>query len=203
MQKQLEKTIIDDAILVRQSQHGDSVAMGRLITKYQDRIHNAILKICGNRDDAAELTQETFVKFIEKVNTFEGKSAFYTWLFRIAVNLTLNYCKRRGTVPMQSLQAAVGPESGSPTIQLGAFLADASAADPAVLAQDAEIGEIILGALTRLEEHHRAVVVLRDIEGMSYSEIAETLGIEIGTVKSRLSRARASLREILEAVLYP
>jgi RNA polymerase sigma-70 factor (ECF subfamily) len=199
--KQLEKTIIDDAILVQQSQHGDSVAMGRLITKYQDRIYNAILKICANSHDAAELTQETFVKFIEKVNTFEGKSAFYTWLFRIAVNLTLNYCKRHTRTGAQSLQAVVAQESDGAAVELGAFLADQSAADPAVLAQDAEIGEIVLGALTRLEEHHRAVVVLRDIEGMSYSEIAETLGIEIGTVKSRLSRARANLREILKAVL--
>ncbi len=201
MQKQLEKTIIDDAILVRQSQHGDSVATGRLITKYQDRIYNAILKICANSHDAAELTQETFVKCIEKINTFEGKSAFYTWLFRIAVNLTLNYCKRRTRTGAQSLQAVVAQESDGAAVELGAFLADQSAADPAVLAQDAEIGEIVLGALTRLEEHHRAVVVLRDIEGMSYCQIAETLGIEIGTVKSRLSRARANLREILKAVL--
>jgi RNA polymerase sigma-70 factor (ECF subfamily) len=200
--KQLEKTIIDDAILVRQSQRGDSLAMGRLVTKYQDRIYNAILKICGNTDDAAELTQETFVKFIEKVNTFEGKSAFYTWLFRIAINLALNYCKRRGAIPMQSLQTTFRGETGGAAVQLGSFLADARAADPAVLAQDAEIGEIVLGALNKLEDHHRAVVVLRDIEGMSYNEIAETLGIEIGTVKSRLSRARTSLREILEAV-YP
>ena len=94
-------------------------------------------------------------------------------------------------------------ESDGAAVELGAFLADQSAADPAVLAQDAEIGEIVLGALTRLEEHHRAVVILRDIEGMSYSEIAETLHIEVGTVKSRLSRARANLREILKAVLYP
>jgi len=201
VQKQLEKTIINDDILVRQSQHGDSVAMGRLITKYQDRIYNAILKICANSHDAAELTQETFVKFIEKINTFEGKSAFYTWLFRIAVNLTLNYCKRRARMGAQSLQAVVAAESNGAAVELGAFLADQSAADPAILAQDAEIGEIVLGALTRLEEHHRAIVVLRDIEGMSYSEIAETLQIEVGTVKSRLSRARANLREILKAVL--
>ena len=203
MQKQLEKTIIDDAILVRQSQRGDSVATGRLITKYRDRIYNAILKICANSHDAAELTQETFVKCIEKINTFEGKSAFYTWLFRIAVNLTLNYCKRRTRTRAQSLQSVVAEESDGAAVELGAFLADQSAADPAVLAQDAEIGEIVLGALTRLEEHHRAVVILRDIEGMSYSEIAETLHIEVGTVKSRLSRARANLREILKAVLYP
>jgi len=199
--KQLEKTIIDDAILVRQSQHGDSVATGRLITRYQDRIYNSILKICANSHDAAELTQDTFVKCIEKINTFEGKSAFYTWLFRIAVNLTLNYCKRRTRTKAQSFYAVVAPESDGAAVELGAFLADQNAADPAVLAQDAEIGEIVLGALTRLEEHHRAVVVLREIEGMSYSEIAETLGVEVGTVKSRLSRARANLREILKAVL--
>ena len=186
---------------MRQSQHGDSVATGRLITKYQDRIHNAILKICANSHDAAELTQDTFVKCIEKINTFEGKSAFYTWLFRIAVNLTLNYCKRRTRTRAQSLQAVVAPEPDGAAVELGAFLADQNAADPAVLAQDAEIGEIVLGALTKLEEHHRAVVVLRDIEGMSYSEIAETLGVQVGTVKSRLSRARANLREILNAVL--
>lgn len=201
MQKQLEKTIIDDAILVRQSQDGDSVATGRLITKYQDRIYNAILKICANSHDAAELTQETFVKCIEKINTFEGKSAFYTWLFRIAVNLTLNYCKRRARTRAQSLQAVVAQESDGAAVELGAFLADQSAADPAVLAEDAEIGEIVLAALANLENHHRAVVVLRDIEGMTYSEIAETLQIEVGTVKSRLSRARANLREILKAVL--
>lgn len=201
MQKQLEKTIIDDDILVRQSQHGDSVATGRLITKYQDRIYNAILKICANSHDAAELTQETFVKCIEKINTFEGKSAFYTWLFRIAVNLTLNYCKRRARTQAQSLQAVVATESDGAAVELGAFLADQSAADPAVLAEDAEIGEIVLGALANLDDHHRAVMILRDIEGMNYSEIAETLRIEVGTVKSRLSRARANLREILKAVL--
>ena len=201
MQKQLEKTIIDDAILVRQSQHGDSGAMGRLITKYQDRIYNAILKICGNRDDAAELTQETFVKFIEKIKTFEGKSAFYTWLFRIAVNLTYNYCKRRAKVVVQSLEAAAGPEFDGARLQLGMFLADKGSVDPAIVAQNREVGEILVGALGKLDEQQRTVVVLRDIEGMSYAEIAETLEIELGTVKSRLSRARANLREILETVL--
>lgn len=201
MQKQLEKTIIDDAILVRQSQHGDSGAMGRLIVKYQDRIYNAILKICGNRDDAAELTQETFVKFIEKVKTFEGKSAFYTWLFRIAVNLTYNYCKRRAKVGMQSLEAAAGPEFDGARLHLGMFLADEGSVDPAIVAQNREVGEILVVALGKLDEQHRTVVVLRDIEGMSYAEIAEALEIELGTVRSRLSRARANLREILETVL--
>jgi len=199
--KQLEKISVDDAVLVTQSQQGDSVAMSRLIVKYQDRIYNVILKICANRDDAAELTQETFVKVIEKINTFEGKSAFYTWLFRVAVNLTLNYCKRNSKFVTTSLDVPAGPEFDGAKQRLGAFLADKSASEPAVLAQNKEIGEILFRALAQLDEQHRAVVVLRDIEDMSYAAIAEVLGIELGTVKSRLSRARAKLREVLKVVL--
>ena len=82
---------MDDTSLVKKCQHGDSDAMEQLILKYQNRIYNVILKICADPDDAAELTQETFVKVIENIDKFEGKSRFYTWAFRIAVNLTLNY----------------------------------------------------------------------------------------------------------------
>ena len=90
-----ENINIDDSMLVKQYRQGDTRAMGTLIAKYQDRVFNSVLRICGNRDDAAELTQDAFVKVIESLSTFEGKSAFYTWLFRIAVNLTINHCKRR------------------------------------------------------------------------------------------------------------
>jgi RNA polymerase sigma-70 factor (ECF subfamily) len=198
LQKQLENIIVDDAVLVRQCREGDNAATERLIIKYQDRIYNVILKICGNRDDAAELTQETFVKFIEKIETFKGRSAFYTWLFRIAVNLTFNYCKRRVKLGMHSLDAAT---EGDGAAQLKAFLADEDETDPAALAQRKEVGKLVLESLGRLDEDHRVVLVLRDIEGMAYAEIAETVDIELGTVKSRLSRARANMRDILEVVL--
>ena len=102
---------------------------------------------------------------------------------------------------MQSLEAAAGPEFDGARLQLGMFLTDEGSVDPAIVAQNREVGEIVVGALGKLDEQHRTVVVLRDIEGMSYAEIAETLEIELGTVKSRLSRARANLREILETVL--
>ena len=85
LQKQLENITVDDAILVRRCRDGDSIAVERLIIKYQDRIFNVILRICGNKDDAAELTQETFVKFIENIGSFAGRSAFYTWLFRLSL----------------------------------------------------------------------------------------------------------------------
>ena len=201
LQKQLDNITIDDAILVRRCRDGDGVAVEGLIIKYQDRIFNVILKICGNKDDAAELTQETFVKFIENIASFAGRSAFYTWLFRIAVNLTLNYCKRRAKLAMRSLDASAGTEAGEGAAQLKAFLADKDSLDPAVVAQNREIGEIVMQSLDELDDDHRAVLVLRDIEGMAYAEIAETLDVRLGTVKSRLSRARASLKEILDTVL--
>ena len=198
---QLDNISIDDTVLVRQCQNGDTAAMQRLIVKYQDRIYNVIFKICANKEDAAELTQETFVKFIEKINTFRMQSAFYTWLFRIAVNLSLNFCRRRFKVPMQSIDAAMSPEEENARAHLVSYLADESEIDPAAVAQNKEVGEIIEKALARLEDKQRAAVVLRDIEGMAYSEIAEALEVELGTVKSRLSRGRESLREILKTML--
>ena len=201
MQQWTENISIDDKSLVRLCQQGDSDAMGRLIVKYQDRVYNTILKICGNTDDAAELTQETFVKVIEKINSFKGNSLFYTWLFRVAVNLTYNFCKRRAKQPKWSLDELTGSDFDDVRRQLRSYLADDNAVDPAMLAQRAEAGKLAMAALSGLDDSQRVMVVLRDIEGMSYSEIAETLKMELGTVKSRLSRARSTLKNILETVL--
>lgn len=191
---------IDDSVLVRRSQTGDLEAMERLILKYQGRIYNVILKISGNSDDAAELTQETFVKVIESIEKFRGRSSFYTWVFRIAVNLTLNYCQRNAKRATRSLDAEDNESDNQARQGLKDFLSDESAADPAVLAQRRELCDLAKQALLRLEEPQRAVMVLRDIEGMNYAEIADVLNIELGTVRSRLSRARSHLREILEAM---
>jgi len=194
---------IDDKVLVQQSRQGDSAAMERLILRYQDRIYNVILKICANFDDAAELTQDTFVKIIEKIEQFEERSRFYTWAFRIAVNLTLTYCQRNVKLGLRSLDADTGQESESVSggTKLKDFLSNQSTPDPAELAGDRELRQLALKALMKLDDKQRTIVVLRDIEGMSYSQIAQVLEIEAGTVKSRLSRARSELREILEAFI--
>jgi RNA polymerase sigma-70 factor (ECF subfamily) len=193
---------IDDALLVEQCRLGRSAAMERLILKYQNRIYNVILKICANKDDAAELTQETFVKVIENIDRFEARSSFYTWLFRIAVNLTLNYCQRNVRLRTESLDAAAADDDHGEDDRhlLREFLSDDSSPDPAAVAQNKELCRIALKALMGLDDVHRAVVILRDIEGMDYAQIARVLGIELGTVKSRLSRARTNLRQILETV---
>jgi len=192
---------IDDSVLVRQSQGGDTTAMERLILKYQSRIFNVIIKMCGNPDDAAELTQETFVKVIESIDKFKGRSSFYTWLFRIAVNLTLNYCQRHARILTRSLDAEEPEPDGTAESLLKDLLSDERAIDPATVAQSRELCDLARESLLKLEEPQRAVIVLRDIEGMNYNDIADVLNIEVGTVRSRLSRARGNLREILESMV--
>jgi len=192
---------VDDVVLVERCRQGDSEAMERLILKYQDRIYNVILRMCKNTHDAAELTQETFVKIIKKINEFEGRSSFYTWAFRIAVNLTLNYCQRSVRLGLKSLDVEENEHSRQSKQQLKELLADESKPDPAVIAQNKELYDIVIQSLMKLDDAHRAVIVLRDIEGMNYARIAEVLDIELGTVKSRLSRARNNLKKIIEAIL--
>ncbi|MCI0499466.1 MAG: sigma-70 family RNA polymerase sigma factor [Planctomycetales bacterium] len=191
---------LDDTALVRQCQRGNSEAMGCLIVKYQDRVYNTILKICQNRDDAAELTQDTFVKVLESIQTFGGRSSFYTWLFRVAVNLTLNYCRRRFKLSGVSLDAA-DERLEKDKERLALLLADPNGPDPAAIAQQRELAQIVAGLIGQLPQDYRVVLVLRDIEQMSYAHIAEVLDLEAGTVKSRLNRARTMLRELVETVL--
>ena len=195
------KNSVDDIDLVDQYRHGDSKAMERLILKYQNRIYNVILKICSDPDDAAELTQETFVKIIENIHKFEGRSKFYTWAFRVAVNLTLNYCQRNAKLSLSSLDADKDEYNSRQVQILKEFLSDGSSPDPEAVAQNKELCAMAVRALMKLDDAHRAVVVLRDIEGMNYAQIADVLNIELGTVRSRLSRARGRLRKILEASL--
>jgi RNA polymerase sigma-70 factor (ECF subfamily) len=191
----------DDGLLIELSRQGDSAATERLVLKYQNRLYNVVLKICADPDDAAELTQETFVKILENLSTFEGRSSFYTWAFRIAVNLTLNYCQRNAKLVVRSLDIEEEQHSSQARHAIKELLSDDSSPDPEAMAANKELHEIALAALARLDEAQKAVLVLRDIEGMSYARIAEVLGIEIGTVRSRLSRARTKLRDILESLL--
>jgi len=191
---------IDDAVLVERCRNGDTAAMERLILKYQNRIYNLILKMCGNANDAAELTQDTFVKVIENLDKFAGRSSFYTWVFRIAVNLTLNYCQKCSRIGYRSLDAE-DANNWQARAQLKQYLSDESSPDPSVTAQNKELLQCVTKALTELDEDHRAIITLRDIEGMSYAQIADVLNVELGTVKSRLSRARNNLRTILETML--
>jgi RNA polymerase sigma-70 factor (ECF subfamily) len=208
MQPDTANINISDEVLIQQCRDGDSAAMERLIIKYKDRLYNVILKICSNPHDAAELTQDAFVRIIENLHRFQARSSFYTWAFRIAVNLTLNFCRRQNRIEMTSLDAESGGNRlGHPAdnqqakAALRSYLADSTVRDPADIAQSKEQVNLIIRAINSLDSDHRAIIILRDIEDMNYEQIAQVLEIELGTVKSRLARARANLKANLEAIL--
>ncbi len=191
----------EDALLVEQSQQGDMAAFGQLVAKYQDKVFNTCWRISGSRDDAADLTQEVFCKVLEALDRFQGKSRFYTWVFRIAVNESLSHRRKAGrTVNVTSDDGNPNPienQASSLVRQTGGE----NPVDPQAAAQARETQALVAAALDDLDDEHRAAVVLRDIEGLDYAEIAEVLNIPPGTVKSRLHRGRMALRERLERVL--
>ncbi|MFQ5489963.1 MAG: RNA polymerase sigma factor [Phycisphaerae bacterium] len=190
--------------LARRLQAGDMSAFAELIQRYQDRVYNTVWRICGHAEDARDLTQDAFLKAHQSIGSFRGQATFYTWLFRIAVNLTLSSrraARRRGTVSLDApLQATSGNHQAS---NLAARMQDPSPHDPSDRQAATELHDQVVGALNKLDEEFRAVVVLRDMEGFDYRQIAEALGIAPGTVKSRLHRARSALRDMLEPMLAP
>jgi RNA polymerase sigma-70 factor (ECF subfamily) len=193
---------VSDGFLVERLQAGDMAAFAGLIRRYQDRVFNTVWRICGHADDAADLTQEAFLKAYESIGRFRGQSGFYTWLFRIAVNLAISHrrtMKRRGT---QSLDAPTAPDvSGSQAESLGKRMREKTAHDPTAGAVNSELHGHVVAALHEIEEDFRAVIVLRDVEGFDYRQIGEILDIAPGTVKSRLHRGRLALRKLLEPIL--
>ncbi len=189
----------EDAALLAACRKGQMDAFGILVQRYQDRVFNAILRMCGNRDDAEELCQEAFVKALENLSRFREDSRFYTWLFRIAANLTISRRRRGGRVKFHSLDGPVGRDDQSPRPR--DMLPDGRENDPAEAVAQEDVHERVLEELAGLDDEFRAVVVMRDVEGMNYDEIAEVLKIPHGTVKSRLYRARLLLQERLQGLI--
>lgn len=183
--------VLTDVALVARARAGDGQAFGALVERYQDRVFNTCLRICGSSADAADLTQSAFIKAFETLPGFESRSSFFTWLFRIAVNLALSHGRRRRRAAL-SLDA-LGDAAGD------VARPQREAADPARRLIDAELREQIEWALEQLDDEFRAAVVLKDVEDLDYAAIAEVLDVPIGTVKSRISRGRATLRELLVA----
>jgi len=202
MKSGIANITVADAILIERYQQGDSEAMEVLILKYQNRIYSLILKICANADDAAELTQEAFVKAMDNVDKFEGRSCFYTWLFRIAVNLTINYCQKHAAHGFVSLDSKCNEDNNQANVTLKKLLRDKNSPDPAIVVQNKELYQIVIKLLMKLNAGQRAVILLRDIEGMNYAQITNVLNIKLGTVKSRISRARSNLREMLDVLFF-
>ena len=200
--------------LLRRAQAGDRGAYGRLVMIYQDRLFNAILRIVGDHDEAAELAQETFTRGLDKIESFRGEASPYTWLFRIATNLSISRLRkvqRRRTFSLDSGQAvsngtrrhAGGGESVGDHDQASSLTSRMAGAEPtpAEHAERRERNGKVLEALGRLDAEYRAVLVMRDIEGFDYQQMADVLGLPLGTLKSRLFRARLALRDELKTYM--
>lgn len=184
---------MNEDFLIKKAKKGDSAAFSALMEQHFAMIYNLALRMSGNPDDASDLTQEAMIKLFKNIGAFEGKSKFSTWVYRVAANTCLDELRKIKRKKAVSLDAEYETEDGS----VG-YEAEDTAPTPDVSAERSELKSIVAKAVSRLGEEYRTAVILRDINGLSYTEIAEVIGCSVGTVKSRISRGRANLKEILE-----
>ena len=190
-----------EAALLLKARGGDRSAYGQIVVLYQDRLFNALLRMVGEPEEARELTQETFTRGLDKIATFRGEASPYTWLFRIGMNLAISNLRRSQRMRVFSLDGAARGGDGEFREPLADRLAASSGETPAQAVERHERHQIVLDALGRLDGEYRAVLVMRDVEGFDYQQMAEVLGLPLGTVKSRLFRARVALRDELGAYM--
>lgn len=189
-----------EAELIDRSRRGDGEAFGRLVERCQDRIYSLAFRLTGQHHWALDLSQEALTRAFAAISRFRGESGFYTWMYRIVMNLHVNRERslaRRVEKKTFSLNPIQRPDGGTLRIEF----ADEGADDPSKPLEDRERDQIIQEALLKLDANHRQVILLRDLEGMAYDEIAQILEIPSGTVKSRLHRAREELRHLLTGIV--
>ena len=189
-----EHALVDgatDQAIVGEVIKGDIEAFGILVQRYQDRIYSAIHNYVSNPDDAVDIAQDTFVKAYAKLRTFDASSAFYTWLYRIAINTAIDFLRRRKSRPADSLDDEKYATAGFEPVSTD------PAADPERVSVRHAQAAALRAAIARLSHKLRAVLVLHDVEGLSQEEVAQILRVPVGTVKSRVSRARTELRSLL------
>lgn len=185
-----------DAELVARCKKGVPSAFNELVRKYQDRVYNLCLRFLRERELAEEIAQDVFVSVYKHVEEFQGLSKFSTWLFRIVANHCHNkskYLRRRKHKQTDSLDASIPGEEG----EMKRELPDDPGRSPEELSSRHGLNELIQEAISRLDEDHRQIVLLRDVEDLSYEEIGQILDLPEGTVKSRLHRARNELKILL------
>jgi len=191
-----EPTESDDKLLVQRTQSGDSSAFDALFIKYSQRIYGLVYHMTANHEDSGDLVQEVFAKAYRSIRGFQGKSSFYTWLHTIAVNMTINFLKKRGKRPQMSLDDL---DSGLQNDKELAALIEKR--DPLKEANLNDLKKRLNEAMQRLSHAHRVVVTMFDIQGMPHAEIAKILGISDGTVRSRLYYAHQELQAYLSDLL--
>lgn len=188
---------IVDQELVQRVQLGDKKAFDVLVLKYQQRIVKLITRYVRDQDEALDVAQETFIKAYRALPNFRGDSAFYTWLYRIAINTAKNHLVSQGRRPPTSDIDADDAVQYEPGARLRNY------DDPEKLAHRDQVEKVIYDTIDALPEDLRTAIVLREMEGLSYEEIAQTMECPIGTVRSRIFRAREAIENSLKPLLEP
>ncbi|MSQ69286.1 MAG: RNA polymerase sigma factor RpoE [Gammaproteobacteria bacterium] len=186
-----------DEALVERVARGDKSAFDLLVRRYQHRIVKLVSRYVRNPEDALDVTQDAFIKAYRALASFRGESAFYTWLYRIAINTAKNYLVTRGRRPRE---AEIKGEDGEP-IDVAELQAHADTPERLLLAE--EIKTTVLSAIAALPEDLRIAIVLREIDGLSYEDISLAMACPIGTVRSRIFRAREAIDRQLKPLMEP
>ncbi len=182
---------LSDWELVQRCHAGDVTKFEELVARYHQKVYMVVLGLLRNREDALDVAQEAFFRAYRKLKSFQGGSSFYTWLYRIAVNIAIDYQRRQKRNPLDFRESMDGVLEEQNEV----------ARDPFSDVHDREIREKLIEAVNNLTPEHKAVIVLRTVEGLSYKDIGEILGCSEGTVMSRLHYARKKLQEKLSAYL--
>lgn len=188
----MENAPLQDTSLVREALEGNQLSFQLLVERYQTRLFSLTRHYTRNPVEIEDIVQETFLKAYSRLASFQHQSSFFTWLYRIAINTILDFLKRRGRSPVQAVE---DPESAGETPERALVRPDSRL-------EREEIAEVTHKVLEQLPEIFRTALVLREFEDRAYQEIADTLGISIGTVESRLFRARARFKQKL-VQMYP
>ena len=186
-----------DAALIQRAQANDRAAFNEIVLRYKSKVYNYISRMTPNANDAEDLTQETFIRAYTSIRSFQSRASLNTWLFRIATNLCIDHSRK---VKTHARTTSLSVENEEDDSESQRDIPDASF-DPQRLLMNKELGGRLEASLRELPEKLRTVVLLYDIEGLPYEEIAAIVGCPLGTVKSRLFNARAALREKLTPYL--
>jgi len=191
-ERQLEAD--SDLAIVRRVQEGDVAAFDQLVLKYRGRVYSVVYNLTSNREDAADLTQDAFIKSFQSINRFQGQSSFFTWLYRIAVNSTLTHLRKNRLRTFFSFEKI--NEDDKVSSEVIAALTDNTGADHETFAR--ELQEKLNEAMQKLSIRHRTVITLFEIDGLGHQEIAEIMNCSVGTVRSRLHYAKQLLQSELQ-----
>ncbi len=190
---------LGDFDLVKRARKGDDAAFAKLVVRYQRKVYSVALGMTKNPEDAMDITQDAFVKIHRYLNKFQGNASFYTWIYRIVINLCIDHIRREGRrantdfdeKTRYSSEEMVGTE----------ILAQRQDVSPSKMLSRKELATRIQDAVSELPEYHQAVIIMREIEGFSYTEMADTMNLSKGTVMSRLHHARQKLKKALESYI--